>query len=72
MRLFMILAGLLLAACSTTVTGPVTGKQYNLDVGCTDDMKRYWQEREAVMGETAETTPAEVKIDCPVTPEQQH
>jgi hypothetical protein len=34
-------------------------------------MKRYWQEREAVMGETAETTPAEVKIDCPVTPEQQ-
>ena len=68
MRLFIILTVLLLAACSTTVTGPVTGKQYNLDIGCTDNMQDYQRQREAVTGEQVESPESEVKIDCPTVP----
>lgn len=71
MRLFIILTMLLLVACSTTVTGPVTGKQYQLDLGCTENMQAYERDREAVVGNKTDTTPPEVKIDCPTAPESQ-
>lgn len=71
MHLFIILTMLLLAACSTTVTGPVTGKQYQLDIGCTENMQAYERDREAVVGKKTDTTPPEVKIDCPTAPESQ-
>lgn len=71
MRLLIIVTLLLLAACSTQVTGPITGKHYNLDIGCTDNMKNYQREREAVVGEKTDQPAPEVKIDCPVVPEQQ-
>jgi hypothetical protein len=71
MRLFIIVTMLLLVACSTTVKGPVTGKQYQLDIGCTENMQAYERDREAVVGNKTDTTPPEVKIDCPTAPETQ-
>ena len=72
MRLFIILTMLLLVACSTTVKGPITGKQYNLDIGCTENMQAYEREREAVVGtKKTDATPPEVEIDCPTAPESQ-
>jgi hypothetical protein len=61
----------LLSACSTTVTGPITGRQYHVDVGCTENMQAYQREREAVVGTGKETTAPEVKIDCPAAPDPQ-
>ena len=68
MRIFWLMMIFLLSACSTTATGPITGRQYNIDVGCTDNMKAYTREREAVVGTKTETTAPEVKLDCPTAP----
>ena len=54
-----LFAVLTVAACSTTVTGPVTGNKYNLDVGCTDDMRTYREQREIVIDGK------ETELDCP-------
>ncbi|MDQ1363817.1 MAG: hypothetical protein QG652_1679 [Pseudomonadota bacterium] len=75
MSLFRCVIALLilaqLAACSTTVTGPITGREYNFDIGCTDNMQAYERDREEVVGKKADDTPAEVKLDCPASPEPQ-
>jgi outer membrane biogenesis lipoprotein LolB len=65
--LFLVLAMLLLAACSTTVTGPITGKNYNLDIGCTDDMQAYKREREEAVGKDAAAKPVAADSECPGT-----
>ena len=36
----------LIAACSTTVKSPVSGKKYNVNVGCYQDKDAYDQVRE--------------------------
>lgn len=65
MRLFILSLGLLLVACSTRVTGLVTGREYNLDVGCTDDMQAYAREREQVVAKEKESSQPPLKRDCP-------
>jgi hypothetical protein len=55
-----------LAACSSQLKGPVTGTRYKVDVGCTEDMQRYKQEREEVTGKQPDKVKAEdIKLDCP-------
>lgn|GEM_PF-5400829 len=62
--LMMIAILLTLGACSTTVKGPITKKQYKLDVGCTDDMEAYRKLREqAVKVDNPE--PEAPPGDCP-------
>jgi hypothetical protein len=53
------------SACSSTVTGPVSGSKYNLNVGCTDDMQQYREEREKVV-EKKKQEKIKVELDCPV------
>ena len=48
-NIILLLAVLIVAACSTTITGPVTGNKYNLDVGCTDDMQTYREQRKDII-----------------------
>ena len=69
MKIFIIVFSLLfITACSTTVTGPISKKKYNLDVGCTYDMQEYKKEREEVLGEAVKKdTKKKVKIECPTT-----
>lgn len=52
-------------ACSTTVKGPITRKQYQLDVGCTDDMAAYRRAREEAMqsGKPKPPPPADCSVD---------
>lgn len=71
MRIFWIMTVLLLTGCSTTVTGPITGRGYNLEIGCTDNMQAYTREREAEASTTSETAPPAAKIDCPIAPDPQ-
>lgn len=68
MRLIMLMVFSVLAGCSTTVTGPITGRQYNLEIGCTDNMQAYQRERQEVVGKQSDGTSGDEKIDCPVSP----
>ncbi|TNF32692.1 MAG: hypothetical protein EP315_09295 [Gammaproteobacteria bacterium] len=64
MRLLPLLVPvLLLSACSTTVKGPITKRVYDVNVGCTEDMKRYHEERQQVVDE-AKDKPQE-SFECP-------
>ena len=57
-----------LVACSTQVKGPVTGTKYKVDVGCTEDMQRYQEEREQVTGKHPDKVRAsDVNLECPPT-----
>jgi len=49
--IIFLLLTLTVIACSTTFTGPVSGKKYNLDVGCTEDMQLYREQRKSVIDE---------------------
>lgn len=64
----MLITLSVLAGCSTTVTGPITGKEYNFDLGATDNMQAYEREREKVVCKKLDGTPGDEKIDCPVSP----
>ena len=62
-----ILALLMLTACSTTVTGPITKNKYNLDVGCTDDMRDYKRVRSELVDEVdSKAKVKKIDLDCPV------
>lgn len=63
MQLFPLCAVLTLAACSTRVSGPLTGREYDVNVGCTDDMKQYAKDREAAMQDKSMGTD-EKASDC--------
>ncbi len=63
-NIILIMLVLIVNACSSTFTGPVTGNKYNIDVGCTEDMQHYRQEREAVINKKDEKP--KVELDCPV------
>lgn len=66
MKLYAFLfASVFLMACSTTVTGPITKNKYNIDVGCTDDMRDYQKTREEVVIEGMKKE--KIKIDCPTS-----
>jgi hypothetical protein len=58
--LFIVLS---INACSTTVTGPVTGNKYNLDVGCTEDMQTYREQRNNTIKDIEREKMN--KLDCP-------
>jgi uncharacterized protein YceK len=63
---FLVL--LLMSGCSSTVTGPITKNKYNLEVGCTDDMRDYQRVREAVINEEIKKPKKEkIDLDCPAT-----
>lgn len=49
-------------ACSTTVTGPVTGNKYNLDIGCTEDMQSYREQRKKTIEDIQREKTN--KLDC--------
>ena len=66
MRLFLITILFMVVGCSTTVTGPITGRQYDLNLGCTDNMQNYKREREQVVEKESESAPPAAKLDCPV------
>ena len=62
----LILCLLSIVGCTGQVKGPVTGSRYKIDVGCTEDMQRYREEREQVVGKDKEKLKAEdIKIECP-------
>lgn len=66
MRLLFLLIPLLLQnACSTTVKGPITKRSYDINVGCTDDMKRYTEERQKLVEETKQEATEPVEFECP-------
>ncbi len=55
-----------LVACTTQVKGPITGTTYKVDVGCAEDMQRYKEEREQVVGKDDKKIEAkDIKLDCP-------
>lgn len=54
--LMLFLSGFSLQSCSTTVKGPVTQQQYNLEVGGAKDMADYRKERKAVVTKPADQT----------------
>jgi len=65
-RTILLSLPLVLAACSTQVKGPVSGATYKVDVGCTEDMQRYKEEREQVTGKKQDKVKAkDIKLDCP-------
>jgi hypothetical protein len=59
--LFMVV--LMVSACSSTFTGPVTGTKYNVDMGCTDDMRQYREDRKEVIGDKSKESQT-VEQDC--------
>lgn len=62
----IFLALLFVSACSATVTGPITKNKYNLDVGCTDDMREYKEARgELLENEIKQPQTKQLMIDCP-------
>ena len=69
MKLYVVMLTLIFtAACSTTVTGPITKNKYNLDVGCTDNMRDYHRAREqAISNNIKKSQTDKVKLDCSVT-----
>jgi len=69
MKLCVVMLTLIFTvACSTTVTGPITKSKYNLDIGCTDDMRDYHRAREqAVEEDTKKSRTKKIDLDCPVT-----
>ena len=62
---FFLVSILFLGACSTTVKGPVTKRIYDINVGCTDDMKRYTEERQKLVGDKKQQTTDPVEFECP-------
>ena len=68
MKLYaVILALVFTVACSTTVTGPITKNKYNLDIGCTDNMRDYQRTRkDVVKADTEKSTSKKIDLDCPV------
>ena len=63
--LFLLIPFILLGACSTTVKGPITKRTYDINVGCTDDMKRYSEERKEVVVDKKQDTSEPVSFECP-------
>lgn len=63
--LLLLIPMLLLGACSTTVEGPVTKRTYQVNVGCTDDMQRYTEERQKLVGDKKQQTAEPVEFECP-------
>ena len=61
----LVMIVLVMNACSSTFTGPVSGKKYNIDVGCTDDMQQYREERKEVVDKEKKEKP-KIELDCPV------
>lgn len=62
----LVSACLLLTACSTSFTGPVTKRKYEVDVGCTDDMPRYREAREKAMDEKIDDgATRDPELECP-------
>lgn len=45
--ILVLLSGIALQSCSTTVKGPVTRQKYNVEVGGAKDMADYRKQREA-------------------------
>mgnify|MGYP006909081982 CR=1 FL=1 len=64
MRLSPLLCVLFLVACSTSVRGPMSGKKYEVNVGCTDDMKRYEKQREEAIDGKPEQSPPPLPPEC--------
>ena len=62
-NLTLLFIALSMNACSTTVTGPVTGNKYNLDVGCTEDMQSYREQRKSIIVDMERDKIN--KLDCP-------
>ena len=50
-NIVLIVVVLIVSACSGSFTGPVTGTKYDVDMGCTDDMQKYREDREEVIGD---------------------
>ncbi|MCW8956351.1 MAG: hypothetical protein OQL09_05665 [Gammaproteobacteria bacterium] len=61
--LLFFLSGFILQSCSTTVKGPVTRQEYNLEVGGAKDMADYRKEREAVVTKPGDQT-GSAKDNC--------
>jgi len=61
----LLMSVLIVSACSSTFTGPVSGKKYNVDVGCTDDMQQYREERKKIV-EKKKQEKLKIELDCPV------
>ena len=59
----LIMIMLMLGGCSPTITGPVTGNNYNLDVGGTDDMQQYRDNRNKVIDDKCKES-KNVEQDC--------
>lgn len=60
----LIILVLTMTACSTTMTGPVTGNKYNLDVGCTEDMRAYREERRKTMDDIEREKMDKLDLEC--------
>ena len=57
-------------ACSAQVTGPVSGRQYDVELGCSEDMQAYKKEREAVTGRKKTKIEArDIDLECPPEPQ---
>ena len=65
-KYYLIFPLVLLVACTGQVKGPISGSRYNLEVGCTEDMRRYKEEREQVVTDTGKKVKAkDINLDCP-------
>ena len=60
-----------ISACSTTATGPITKREYKVQVGGWQDMDRYNEVRDEVVEDKQRGEDYEVqcgmKVDCPET-----
>ena len=65
-NIVLIILVLIVNGCSSTFTGPVTGNKYNIDVGCTEDMQQYREERKEVIDKKKQEK-QKIELDCPVT-----
>ena len=59
----LIMLMLIPCGCSSTLTGPVTGNKYNIDVGITGDMQQYHDDRKEVIDDKCKES-QNVEQDC--------
>lgn len=62
-KFILIMLVLVLAACGPTVTGPITGSKYSVDIGGTDDMRQYRDDRKEAIDAKC-TNSQNVEEDC--------
>jgi hypothetical protein len=67
----LIMLALIMAACSSTVTGPITGKKYSVDVGGTNDMRQYRDDRKEVMDDKCKNS-QKLEEDCPAQEKEEN